>query len=96
MTFDKNYGSTETSARLDSVQDDLTIQSVDASRRNRNGKKRERQKRLSPSTQQNESTQTSTEILLSARPDGALCNSTYIIEPVAFIQNLASSIMGVF
>lgn len=44
--------------------------------------------------QSNESTQTGAEILLSTRPTGALFNSTYVIEPVAFIQNLASSIMG--
>jgi hypothetical protein len=36
-------------------------------------------------------TQTSSEIILSQ----SLCNCSYIVEPVAFIQNLAASIMGI-
>lgn len=78
---------------------DLMSQSVDATeweKKKRSRRRRKNEPRLDYSNveQKDEYAQTSAEILFSTRSHGALCNTSYIVEPVAFIQNLATSIMG--
>ena len=92
----------------DYENEDFSCKSVDATeweaakqRRQKQGRKREPRRVIIPydarsgTGQRDDFAQTSADILLSSRTaNGALCNSTYIVEPVAFIQNLATSIMG--
>ena len=102
MPVSRNYGSIEPS-----IKDDFISRSVDVSRlgddennnrfqNNKSGTKRQKRYYDYRHDQRDEYSQTSADILLSTRPNGALFNNKYIVEPVAFIQNLASSIMGMF
>ncbi len=92
-TSRENYGSI-------ADRDNLVTQSVDATSLVRDGKKRYSMQKFDYHHQKDqyenykEFKETSAEIMLPARHNHMSFNSTYVIEPVAFIQNLATSIMG--
>lgn len=107
---DVSYGSTA-NKDINEANYDLVSRSVDAGVANSKRElQRQRRRRQQPRPQykhyyygvnekredtQDDYAQTSAEILLSNRHVRTLCNSTYVVEPVAFIQNLATSIMSI-
>lgn len=106
MPVSRNYGSIEPSSKEDFLSRSVDVSRLSEENNNNNDRflknnksgtkrqKRHYEYRPTNTGQRDEYSQTSADILLSSRPNGALFNNRYIVEPVAFIQNLASSIMG--